>query len=113
MSAMTINKVCGSGLEAVMRAAAAIKAGDPAFVYCGRANRWDRLPKSKWANPFVIGKDGTREEVIAKYRAYITSQPDLMAALPELLDKTLVCWCKPAICHCDILKELAEGTMHE
>ena len=92
---------------------AAIKAGDPAFVWCARANRFDRLPKSKWANPFVIGKDGTREEVIAKYRAYITSQPDLMAALPELLDKTLVCWCAPEACHCDILKELAEGTIEE
>src|SRR5436190_1756394 len=28
MSCMTVNKVCGSGLEAVMRAAAAIKSGD-------------------------------------------------------------------------------------
>lgn len=35
MSAMTINKVCGSGLEAVMRAAAAIKAGDAECVIAG------------------------------------------------------------------------------
>lgn len=35
MSAMTINKVCGSGLEAVMRAAAAIKAGDATCVIAG------------------------------------------------------------------------------
>jgi hypothetical protein len=25
------------------------------------------IPKSKWANPFHIGRDGTRDEVIAKY----------------------------------------------
>jgi acetyl-CoA C-acetyltransferase len=35
MSCMTINKVCGSGLEAVMRAAAAIKAGDASCVIAG------------------------------------------------------------------------------
>jgi acetyl-CoA C-acetyltransferase len=35
MSAMTINKVCGSGLEAVMRAAAAIKSGDCQCVIAG------------------------------------------------------------------------------
>ena len=35
MSAMTINKVCGSGLEAVMRAAAAIKAGDAECIIAG------------------------------------------------------------------------------
>jgi acetyl-CoA C-acetyltransferase len=35
MSAMTINKVCGSGLEAVMRAASAIKAGDAECVIAG------------------------------------------------------------------------------
>ncbi|HMN39564.1 MAG TPA: thiolase family protein [Phycisphaerales bacterium] len=35
MSAMTVNKVCGSGLEAVMRAAAAIKAGDAQCIIAG------------------------------------------------------------------------------
>lgn len=93
-----------------LKVKAAIKAKHPDFVWCARANRFDRLPASKWANPYVIGKDGTREEVLALYRAYITDNAELMAALPELLNKTLVCWCAPEACHCDILKELAEGT---
>jgi hypothetical protein len=25
--------------------------------------------RQKWGNPFAIGRDGTRDEVIAKYRA--------------------------------------------
>jgi hypothetical protein len=29
--------------------------------------------------PFVIGRDGTREEVIAKYRAWIVRRPALVA----------------------------------
>ena len=67
-------------------------------VYVGRP--------SKWGNPFVIGRDGTRGEVIAKYRAWIVRQPALMAALHELRGKHLVCWCAPDRCHADVLIEL-------
>ena len=62
---------------------------------------------SKWGNPFVIGRDGTRDEVIAKYRAWIVRQPVLMAALHELRGKNLVCWCAPESCHGEVLIELA------
>lgn len=75
-------------------------------LYIGRANRWRKLPASKWANPFVIGKDGTRAEVIEKYREYVLQRPDLVAALPELDDQTLGCWCHPEACHGDVLVQL-------
>jgi hypothetical protein len=68
-------------------------------VYVGRP--------SKWGNPFVIGRDGTRDEVIAKYRAWIVRQPSLISALPELRGKNLVCWCAPQRCHAEVLIELA------
>lgn len=71
----------------------------PYDVYIGRP--------SKWGNPFVIGKDGTRDEVIQKYADWIKTQPELMAALPELKDKVLGCWCRPYKCHGDILTKLA------
>jgi len=70
-------------------------------VYIGRP--------SPWGNPFVIGRDGTRIEVIEKYRQWILTQPDLLARLPELKSKTLGCWCSPAACHGDVLVELAES----
>jgi len=44
MSAMTINKVCGSGLEAVMRAAAAIKAGDAECIIAGGMENMTAAP---------------------------------------------------------------------
>ena len=69
-------------------------------VYIGRP--------SKWGNPFAIGKDGTRDEVIAKYEAWIREQPALMASLPELRGKVLGCWCAPQACHGDVLARLAE-----
>ena len=71
---------------------------EPFDVYIGRP--------SKWGNPFVIGRDGSREEVIEKYRSWILSQAHLVAALPELKGKILGCWCKPYPCHGDVLVEL-------
>lgn len=73
---------------------------DPFDVYIGRP--------SKWGNPFSIGKDGTREEVISKYEMYIMDKRDLIDALPELVGKTLGCWCAPNACHGDILKVMVE-----
>jgi len=67
-------------------------------IYIGRP--------SKWGNPFVIGKDGTREEVIEKYREYILQSPELLNSLEELRGKTLGCFCKPFGCHGDVLVEL-------
>jgi hypothetical protein len=68
-------------------------------VYVGRP--------SNRGNRFVIGRDGSRDEVIAKYRAWIVRQPALMAALHELRGKDLVCWCAPEHSHAEVLTELA------
>ena len=65
-----------------------------------------------WGNPFVIGCDGTREEVIAKHRAWLLSQPELVErARKELKGKTLACCCKPLACHGDVLAEIANEPM--
>jgi hypothetical protein len=77
-------------------------------VYIGRANPKRRLPASKWGNPFVVGRDGTRDDVVEKYRKYLLASPDLLAALPELVGKDLVCWCAPKRCHGDVLKVMVE-----
>jgi len=73
-------------------------------VYIGRG--------SKWGNPFVIGQDGTREEVIEKYRQYILNQPELLRDLHELDGKVLGCFCKPKACHGDVLQELLTEIRH-
>ena len=67
-------------------------------VYIGRG--------SKWGNPFRIGIDGTREDVIKQYRNWIQTQPHLLNSLEELRGKTLGCFCSPQACHGDILVEL-------
>ena len=77
--------------------------------------RNDPIPKgaifvarpSKWGNPFRIGRDGTRGEVIAKYREWLLNNDDLLEALPELEGKDLYCFCNPLPCHADVLLEMA------
>ena len=74
-------------------------------IYIGRG--------SKWGNPFVLGKDGNREEVIDKYEEWIRQQPDLMSSLNELKGKRLGCFCRPKKCHGDVLVKLVEEMEEE
>jgi hypothetical protein len=75
------------------------------YIYIGRANPTHSLPASKWANPWRVGEDGTREEVLRWYRNRVMDS-DLIDQVQELQGKTLVCWCAPLPCHGDILMEL-------
>lgn len=76
----------------------------PYDVYIGRGRG------SRWGNPFVIGRDGDRAEVIEKYERWLLTQPELLAALPGLRGRTLGCWCAPRPCHGDVLARLADAT---
>jgi hypothetical protein len=68
--------------------------------------------KTKWGNPYVVGRDGTREECIAKYEEWIVTQDHLMSALHELKGKRLGCWCHPHTCHGDVLARLANAASY-
>lgn len=64
---------------------------------------------SAWGNPFVLGKDGCRDEVIHKYAdQHLPDRPDLTSRVDELRGKALACWCAPERCHGDVLAALAE-----
>lgn len=88
--------------------------GDPDFadvVYVGRAMHrggW-QLPASPLASPFRPGADGSREDVVAKYREYLLGREDLLALLPELRGRRLGCWCAPEACHAMVIAELADA----
>ena len=73
------------------------------------AIRIDR--RTQWGNPFRIGPDGTREEVIAKYRDDLWKRIHAgNIDLPELASlngKSLACHCAPLPCHGDALAEAA------
>jgi hypothetical protein len=79
--------------------------GQECDVYIGRG--------SEWGNPYALGFDGDREEVLRKFRydfeRGLLGAPDFMTRLKSLRGKRLGCHCKPAPCHGDILAEYLNG----
>lgn len=73
---------------------------EPFDVYIGRG--------TVWGNPYLAGVDGTRDEVIEKYRIYALGNKEIMLRLCELKGKKLGCSCKPKKCHGDVLVELVQ-----
>ena len=69
---------------------------------------------TQWGNPFIIGRDGTHEQVVGKFKIYaldrLRHQPDW---LEPLRGKDLVCWCAPESCHADVLLHLANDRSNQ
>lgn len=71
----------------------------------------DKIPKeavyigrgSKWGNPFIMGRDGNRDDVCEKYNKYlkqcIRRGVFKIEELALLYGKDLVCFCAPERCH--------------
>lgn len=74
-------------------------------LYIGR--EYGGIPTSPFHNPFHIGKDGTRAEVIAKFAAYWYDPEQWklrhMADITIDDNEILGCWCRPEFCHGDII----------
>jgi len=65
----------------------------------------------KWGNPFSVGNDGTRDEVVAKHWALLMEDSKLRQQVrAELKGKDLVCCCWPRRCHGDNLLKVANAT---
>lgn len=70
-------------------------------VYIGRPG--------PFGNPFVVGRDGTRDEVIEKHRRWfherIVLDHEFRSLVETLRGKRLGCYCKPRPCHGDVIAE--------
>lgn len=79
-------------------------------IYIGRGGN---SIAGQFGNPFSIGPDGNRRQVIAKYRTYfegrVTSDSVFRAHVKSLKGKILGCYCKPNPCHGDVIKEWLDG----
>lgn len=63
-----------------------------------------------WGNPYAIGTDGDRDEVIRKFaydfeRGFLRGGDEFNEKLKLLRGHTLGCHCKPYACHGDVLAE--------
>jgi hypothetical protein len=94
------------------------------YDYREGRNNWHIVGRpSALGNPYVIGRDGTREEVIARYAVWLDEQladPDSRASrsLARLLDSArrvgalvLLCYCHPQKCHADVIKARLEARL--
>lgn len=89
---------------------------DEQYVYIGRTH--GMLRGSRWANPFRVGRGKTRLDVLRDFRAYFNKRlrgqfSDFREATLKLAGKTLVCWCKPLVCHGDIIVAYLDAAIGE
>ena len=74
-------------------------------MYIGR--NFAGMPASPFHNPFRIGPDGDRQQVIEKFAAYWYAPEQaelrLLAQIQISYFEILGCWCKPEACHGDII----------
>lgn len=78
---------------------------NPDVVYLGNRQWWGRgrlLDGHPLANPYRISKY-SREVALAMYRRDLLARTDLEEQLDALRGRVLACWCKPLVCHCDIV----------
>lgn len=78
------------------------KRHNPDAIYVGRP--------TCWGNPYLLDAFSTRQEIVAKYRAWLLARPELVErAKRELRGRDLECWCAPLPCHADVLLEVANA----
>ena len=67
----------------------------------------------KFTNPYKVGKHRTREEVIDKYKTYITQQlkddKKFQKELVSIKGKNIGCWCYPDPCHGNVLLDFIKN----
>jgi hypothetical protein len=80
---------------------------DSQYVYIGRGNRAWNLSSSKWCNPLPMHSEADRGRVLRAFTKYLAAYQTRLREVPELVGKTLVCWCAPKACHGDVLAGLA------
>ena len=81
----------------------------PGQAYVGRP--------SPLGNPFKLGRDGSRAEVIASYRSWLWAQLQepgsaqrqelerlLAQAQAQAGPLELLCWCAPLACHAEVIR---------
>ncbi len=81
-------------------------------VNIDRAEEYDEYigRGSDWGNPYAVGFDGDRDEVVRKFkydfdRNFLKGGIQLKEKLKLLSGKRLGCHCKPAPCHGDVLAD--------
>lgn len=79
-------------------------------VYIGRAGKGH---DGYFGNPFKLDDESKRVEVLKKYEQYfydrLEKDPEFKARVHTLKGRILGCFCKPLLCHGDIIVDYLEN----
>ncbi len=93
--------------EKVRTSLSNVNRGQRCDVYIGRG--------TPFGNPYAIGQDGDRDEVIRKYRIHFQEKLQIdkkfKGQVEALRGKTLGCHCSPLGCHGDVIVEYLDGPL--
>ncbi len=75
----------------------------------GKGGKVTQVGEKGWlGNPFRSGRDGSRDEVIKKFKRYfwerVNKDVEFRREVEKLEGKVVGCWCKPKSCHLDVVK---------
>jgi hypothetical protein len=84
---------------------------NPRYVYIGRAGKGHN---GEFGNPFKLAHGESRGATLDKFRKYflerIKSDTEFKERVGDLHDKVLVCFCRPNLCHGDVIAEFMNGS---
>jgi hypothetical protein len=89
-----------------------LRTDEELIAWAKQRNRFARVDRrSPFGNPFILDRDGSRDEVCDRFKA--EQLPLLEDRIEELRGKALGCWCSPERCHADALARAANATLFE
>ena len=78
-------------------------------IYIGRGSMQLGITRSRWCNPFPVGREELRELAIQHFKHYLNSSKGLLPDVARLAGHPFFCHCKAdQACHGDVLIKLAE-----
>lgn len=82
---------------------------DKKYAYIGRAGNGE---SGYFGNPFPLKPNESREVVLEKFKSYfydrVMHDAEFYYHINQLYGKVLVCFCKPLLCHGDIIVEFVD-----
>jgi len=83
-------------------------------IYIGRPRKGS-MDDGYFGNPFSITSDGGRSNAIELFRSYfvqrINNDTEFATKIESLRGKTLGCFCKPKLCHGDVIADYLDRKM--
>jgi hypothetical protein len=84
--------------------------------FAGKRTEYVGRFKGVLGNPFLVGRDGSRDEVVVKYRRWLWKEMQVRSLVWEKLcelarvqeELVLLCHCAPLRCHAEVVRDAVQ-----